>query len=359
MNEVLSTVRTWLERGEAAALATVVEVERKAPRGPGATMAVGARGEIVGSLSGGCVEPAVVESATSAIASGKAGLIKFGITDDQAFGIGLACGGTLHVFVEPMASQGDAAALLRSLEQTLDSGKAAALVLVLGPTERDTRPGAKLLVPEDVAVHSAGSTGDAALDRALEEVARDSLDRGASERREVAGVSAFVWSFYPPPILYVIGAVHPAAELCRAGALVGFRVVVCDPRSPFATAERLPAADEIVREWPDRYLERQRLGPRDAVCVLTHDLKFDVPAIRAALAGGAGYVGAMGSRKTHGRRVERLREEGVAEEEIGRVCSPIGLDLGAEDGGEIAVAVVAEIVARRHGKRGRSTEERA
>jgi xanthine dehydrogenase accessory factor len=352
MDEVLSAVRRWLEGGEAAALATIVSVERKAPRGPGAAMAVGERGEVVGSLSGGCVEPALVESAAAAIAGGEARLVSFGISDDQAFGIGLSCGGTLHVFVEPLAPQGRAGALLVALEEALAREEAAALVAVLGGRSEVLR-GTKLLVFEDRQRAMLGSTGDPGLDERLAARAREALSRGESERVEVGGSDVFVWSFYPPPTLYVIGAVHPAAELCRAGKLVGFRVVVCDPRSPFATAERLPAADEIAREWPDAYLGRCRLGPRDAVCVLTHDLKFDVPAIRSALEAGAGYVGAMGSRKTQARRVERLREEGVADEQIRRVSSPIGLDLGGEEPGEIAVAIVAEIVARRHGKTGR------
>jgi xanthine dehydrogenase accessory factor len=357
MDEVLSTVRRWLDQGEAAALATIVSVERKAPRGPGAAMAVGAGGEVVGSLSGGCVEPALVEDAASAIASGAARLVSFGISDDQAFGIGLSCGGTLHVFLDPLAPRAGGAALLGALEESLEGGGAAALVTVLGGAEA-TAPGAKLVVFEDARAGTAGSTGSPDLDGRLADRARGLLARGASERIEVDGADVFVRSFYPPPTLYVIGAVHPAAELCRAGKLVGFRVVVCDPRSPFATPERLPAADEIAREWPDVYLAKQRLGARDAVCVLTHDLKFDVPAIRAALEAGAGYVGAMGSRKTQARRVERLREEGVAEEEIDRVSSPIGLDLGGDEPGEIAVAIVAEIVARRHGKAGRTEPAR-
>lgn len=344
MDDVLEAVRQWLERGEASALATIVAVERKAPRGPGAAMAVGPRGELVGSLSGGCVEPALVELASAVMSAREPRLLTFGISDDQAFGIGLSCGGTLHVFLEPVTPQGGERALFGALEHELARGRAAALITVLG----GAHAGAKLVVPEDPAAPLVGSSGAAVADAALAGAARELLARGASERREVGGLDVFVRSVCPPPTLYVIGAVHPAAELCRAGKLVGFRVVVCDPRSPFATAERLPAADEIAREWPDAYLARQPLGARDAVCVLMHDLKFDVPAIRAALSGGAGYVGAMGSRKTHARRVERLREEGVPEEEIGRVFSPIGLDLGGDDGGEIAVAVLAEIVAHRH-----------
>lgn len=343
MDEVLESVRRWLERGDSAALATIVSVERKAPRGAGAAMAVGPGGEIVGSLSGGCVEPALVESAAAVMSSGEASLVSFGISDDQAFGIGLSCGGTLNVFLEPVRPESDRP-IFTGVERAFTAGEAVALVTVLGGPSR----GRKILVFEDPQSAIVGSTGDEGLDRALASEARSLLARGASQRTAVGGADVFVRSIHPPPTLYVIGAVHPAAELCRAAKLVGFRVVVCDPRSPFATTDRLPAADEIAREWPDAYLAKQRLGPRDAVCVLTHDLKFDVPAIRAALVGGAGYVGAMGSRKTQAKRVERLREEGVSEAEVGRVFSPIGLDLGGDDPGEIAVAIVAEIIAHRH-----------
>lgn len=345
--DVLEQLGKWLRGGEGAALATIVGVERKAPRGPGAAMAIGAHGEIVGSLSGGCVEGAVVESAGEVMAAGVPKVVSFGITDDQAFGIGLSCGGTLHVLVEPLQPDGNESAVVGALESAVAARHAAAVVTVIagGP-----RAGAKLFVPEDAKAALVGTTGRGELDEKLAGAARERLARGASERAEVDGADVFIHSMCPRPTLYVIGAVHPAAELCRAGKLIGYRIAVVDPRSPFATAERLPDADEIAREWPDAYLARQPLGPRDAVCVLTHDLKFDVPAIRAALQAGAGYVGAMGSRKTQARRVERLREEGVSDEDIARVSSPIGLDIGGDEGGEIAVSIVAEIVLKRNRK---------
>lgn len=236
--------------------------------------------------------------------------------------------------------------VLAALAAAVREHRAVALVTVF-PSEDGSR-GAKLLVAEDPARPPTGTTGAAERDTMLAARARECLRAGRNERLNADGADVFVQSFAPPPVLHVIGAVHPAAEVCAAGRLAGFRVVVCDPRSPFATAERLPAADEIVREWPDAHLASAGLGPRDAVAILTHDLKFDVPAIKVALAAGAGYVGAMGSRRTHERRVARLREEGVAEEQIARVASPIGLDLGARSPGEIAIAIVAEIVARRN-----------
>ncbi len=339
MEDILSRVRGWMEKGEPVALATIVAVERKAPRGPGAAMAVSARGEIAGSLSGGCVEPALVEAASEVIQRGDSRLVSFGISDDQAFGIGLSCGGAIHVLLERVARE---EATLQALGTAIDAKRAVALVTVL---PAGVRAGARILVFEDGTL--SGSTGDDTLDAELAREARTALARGVSERRTVSGLDVFVRSFFPPPVLYVIGAVHPAAELAQAGKLLGFTVVVCDPRSPFATPERIPAADEIVREWPDAVLAKRPLGPRDAVCVLTHDLKFDVPAIRTALASPVGYVGAMGSRKTHAKRVERLREEGVSESDLSRVFSPIGLDIGAESPAEIALSIVAEIVAHR------------
>jgi xanthine dehydrogenase accessory factor len=345
MEDLFPTLKAWIERGEPLALATIVEVERKAPRGPGAAMAVSARREIAGSLSGGCVEPAVVEEATSVIRGGAPRIVSFGISDDQAFGVGLSCGGTIHVFLERMTGD-PGGRLLDSLADAIAANRAAALVTVVAG-KPGIETGAKVLVFEDEGVASIGSSGDRAVDAEIDRESRATLGRGTAERRTVGGIDVFIQSFFPPPVLYVIGAVHPAAELCQAAKLVGFHVVVCDPRSPFATAERLPAADEIVREWPDAYLSGRALGPRDAVCILTHDVKFDVPALRVALATPLGYVGAMGSRKTHARRVERLREEGVSDESLSRVRAPIGLDIGAETPAEIAISIVAEIVARR------------
>ncbi|HUE38323.1 MAG TPA: XdhC/CoxI family protein [Candidatus Binatia bacterium] len=339
MEDILPRMRSWIERGEPVALATIVEVERKAPRGPGAAMAISARREIAGSLSGGCVEPALVEEARGVLDQGASRLVSFGISDDQALGVGLSCGGTIHVWLERV---GPSVETLDALAAAVAANQAVALVTILAAGDR----GKKILVFENGS-RVVGSTGDATLDREVADAARVVLAAGGAERQTIGGVDVFMQSFFPAPVLHVVGAVHPAAELCQAGKLLGFRVVVCDPRSPFATVERLPSADEIVREWPDAYLSRQALGPRDAVCILTHDVKFDVPALRVALASSAGYVGAMGSRRTHARRVERLREEGVSEESMARVAAPIGLDIGAESPAEIAIAIVADIVARR------------
>jgi xanthine dehydrogenase accessory factor len=247
-------------------------------------------------------------------------------------------------------------AILETVSEELRAGRGFALATVLARSAGSAaRPGAKRVLFEDRSRPAAGSSDDPKLDAAIDGEARTILDRGVAERRTVEGVDVFLQAFVPPPVLYVIGAVFPAGALAELGRFLGYRVVVCDPRSPFATAERLPAAHEIVREWPDAYLNRVTLTPRDAVCILTHDVKFDVPAIEAALRTPVGYVGAMGSQKTHARRVERLRENGVREEQLAKIAAPIGLDIGAKTPPEVALSIAAELVAkRRFGARSRS-----
>lgn len=367
VRDVLDRVRGWIDEGRPVALATVVEVVRKAPRDPGTTMAVNDRGEIAGSVSGGCVEPAVVEVAQEVLATGQPRLVTFGISDDQAFEVGLSCGGVIHVWVEavpagstpgpggrqetgPVPGPGLSGSLLHQLAAALQAGRPVALVRVLGAGEERpaVRAGAAMLVHEAPEDGQHGSTGDSDLDALLAARARECIARGTTARESVGGADVFIHAFTPPPVLYIIGAVHPAAALAEAGRFLGYRVVVCDPRSPFATPERIPAAHEIVRQWPDEYLESVALTPRDAVCVLTHDLKFDVPALQAALRTPVGYIGVMGSRRTHQRRVTALREAGVTEEQLGRLHAPIGLEIGARTPEELAIAIVAEIVASRN-----------
>ncbi|EKP95349.1 XdhC family protein [Thermaerobacter subterraneus] len=362
MRDVLDRVVEWLDAGRDVALATVVEVIRKAPREPGTTMAVSDRGEIAGSVSGGCVEPAVVEVAQEVLAAGRPRLVTFGISDDDAFEVGLSCGGTIRVWVEP--ARGPWPGLARRLQEALAAGKAVALARVLGAAAGDgagargagpVPAGAVVLLeeaePGGPARIMAGSSGDPGLDRELARRAGVLLARDETAREPLAGADVFIQPFAPPPVLYVIGAVHPAAALAEAGRFLGYRVVVCDPRSPFATSERIPAAHAIARQWPDEYLSGARITPRDAVCVLTHDLKFDVPALRVALRSPAGYIGVMGSRRTHERRLAALREAGVGDGDLKRLHAPIGLDIGARTPEEMAVAIMAEIIASRRTNR--------
>jgi xanthine dehydrogenase accessory factor len=241
-----------------------------------------------------------------------------------------------------------------ALRGALQSAEPVALATVIdGP-----RLGAKLLVRPGV--EPLGTLGNVDLDRVVARDALGELEAGLTSTRHYGehgearerAVSVFIESFAPPPHLVIFGAVDFTAALAKAGKLLGYRVTVCDARAVFATVARFPMADEVVNDWPDRYLQKiaDELGPRDAVCVLTHDHKFDVPAIMAAARTRVGYVGAMGSRRTHAQRVERLREAGADDEQLARVMSPIGLDIGARTPEETAISICAEIIANRTGR---------
>jgi xanthine dehydrogenase accessory factor len=308
-------------------------------------MAVNEDGEVAGSVSGGCVEGAVVTEALDVLATGAARRATFGYSDDEAFAVGLTCGGTVHLFVEPLPD--DIAAAVAEDEPV------AVASVVAGPNV-----GSHLLIR--AGSEPTGSLGNAELDRV---VARDALGAlassattlrhyGACGEARQEDVTVFVESFGAPPSMIIFGAVDFTAALARVAKVLGYRVTVCDARRQFATAQRFPLADEVVVDWPDRHLAEvgAGLGPRDAVCVLTHDHKFDVPAIKAALATGVGYIGAMGSRRTHAERLERLHAEGVTDDTLERLMAPIGLDIGARTPEETAIAVCAEIIAMRTGR---------
>jgi xanthine dehydrogenase accessory factor len=302
-------------------------------------------------VSGGCVEGAVVEAALAALESGQRAVHTFGYSDDEAFAVGLTCGGTIHLFVEP----GDDDPVLDALATAVRQGEAVAVATVIGGTDH---PGAKVLVRADGA--ATGSAGDPDLDRVVARDAAGELAAGTSGVRRYGPhgearqdeVAVFVESFVPPPRMLVFGAVDFTAALVRVAKVLGYQVTVCDARPVFATKARFPLADEVIVDWPHRLLEK--IGPsltsRDAVCVLTHDHKFDVPAIIAALSTDVGYLGAMGSRRTHEGRVERLREAGIGDSDLARLHAPIGLDLGARTPEETAVAICAEIIAIRTGR---------
>jgi len=270
-------------------------------------------------------------------------LLTYGIADEDAFAVGLTCGGTIHVFVQPLDWSH-----YEVLRDAIRADEPIALAtMVEGPS-----PGAGLQVRPDV--EPVGSLGDADLNRV---VARDALAElaagitamrhyglhGEARRQDVA---VFIESFAPPPQMLVFGAVDFTAALVKVAKVLGYRVTVCDARAVFATHQRFPEADEVVVDWPDRYLAKvgADLGSRDAVCVLTHDHKFDVPLLKVALRTPAGYIGAMGSRRTTEERAERLRAEGVTDEELARIRAPIGLRIGARAPQEVAVAIAAEIV---------------
>ena len=349
MREIMDDLDRWLAGGAEIAVARVIDLEGSGPRLPGAAMAVSADSEVTGSVSGGCVEGAVVVEALDVIETDDHRLVTFGFSDDEAFAVGLTCGGTLHLFLERL----DWPDMYAQLAADVRADVPVALATVVeGPNT-----GAKLLVRPDEVV---GSLGDADLDRVVERDSRGELAAGQSgmrhygehgEAREEA-VSVFVESFAAPPQMLIFGAVDFTAALARVAKVLGYRVTVCDAREVFATPQRFPMADEVVVDWPNRLLDEigPDLGPRDAVCILTHDAKFDVPAVTSALETDVGYIGVMGSRRTHDDRTRRLVDAGVDEAGLGRLRSPIGLDIGARTPEETAISIVSEIIARRTGR---------
>ena len=330
VRDVLSILERWAADGLRVATATLVAVERSAPRQPGAVLAVSERGDVAGSVTGGCVEPAVYEEAREVIAGGAPRLVRYGIADEDAFEVGLPCGGTVDIFVDLLAP--DVMAPLAAAVR--DERPAALAVAVAGP-----EAGEKRLIVD-------GGAANGPLDAA----ARALLARGESAMVEVGERRVFVSSFAPRPRLYVFGAVDHAAAVASVGRFLGYRVTVCDARAKFVTPERFPEVDELVVEWPDRFLAAAPIDERTAICVLTHDHKFDVPLLRVALGTDAGYIGAMGARRTNAERAERLRAEGVTEKELARIHAPIGLDIGSRTPEEVAIAIAAEIVAVARGK---------
>ena len=359
MRDILEPVLKWWTSGETVGLATVVRTFSSAPREPGAALAVSAGGEVVGSVSGGCVEGATYELATSVMASGQPVLQRYGISDDDAFSVGLTCGGIIDIFVEPVDKERFAE--LAEVAAAVQAGEPVAIATVIdGPG----RTGARRIIwpatrTPDAAKGTLGS-GDR-LDQAVDDDARGMLAQGvtgvrrygAEGERRLDDLGVFVQSFAPPPRMLVFGAIDFAAAVARAGKFLGYRVTVCDARPVFATAARFPEADEVITEWPHRYLSRITVDERTVICVLTHDPKFDVPLLEVALRTPAAYIGAMGSRRTHDDRLARLREAGLTEAELARLRSPIGLDLGARTPEETAVAIAAELIQLRWGGTGK------
>lgn len=371
MRDVLDSVARWRADGKRVALATVVSTWGSAPRQPGAVMAISAERELAGSVSGGCVEGAVVEAAGEVLAGGEPRLLHFGVSDEDAWAVGLSCGGKIDVFVEPLwdrprtaetsstgrsvpsAEAGGREAdtrfeLYRQLEQALAADELLAQATVVsGPAT-----GAGMLLWPDG--RTVGGLASEVLESHAAETAAELFPVFGSRRAavEVDGdeVDLFVHVHAPRPQLVIVGGGHVSEHLVRLAAELGFHTVVIDPRAPFATPERFSAADRLIQEWPGAAFEELDVHEATSVAVLSHDLKLDVPALQAVLASRARYVGALGSRKTQARRAAALREAGVAEEGIARIRSPIGLDLGGRRPDEIALAVLAEIVATRHGK---------
>ena len=364
MRDVVERLASWWADGKAVALATVVGTYRSAPRQPGASMLVGPDGEAVGSVSGGCVEGAVYELGQEVLGSGRPVMQRYGVSDDDAFAVGLTCGGIIDLFVEKVDR--DTFPELGDVAEAIAKEQPVAVATVIsGPPER---LGRRLVVWPD---RVDGSTGSARLDDAVRDDVRGLLDAGRNAtlhygvdgQRRGEGLDVFVEAFAPPPRMIVFGAIDFAAAVAKIGSFLGFRVTVCDARPVFATPSRFPGANEVVVEWPHRYLaaeaEAGRIDGRTVLCVLTHDPKFDVPLLEVALRlPEVAYIGAMGSRRTHDDRRERLLERGLTEAELDRMSSPIGLDLGARTPEETAVSIAAEMIATHWGGAGARLADR-
>jgi xanthine dehydrogenase accessory factor len=355
VRDIRTAVADMYASGATFALATVVDTYRSAPREAGAAMAVSAAGEVAGSVSGGCVEGAVYELAQEVIATGRPARRSYGVSDDDAFAVGLTCGGTLHVLVEPVDP-----ARHPALGDVLDAISGHRPVAVATIAGGPGRLGARRVIWPD---RADGDLGGARLEAAVDDDARGMLAQGstgilrygADGQRRGDDLEVFVQSFAPAPRMLVFGAIDFAAAVADIGAYLGYRVTVCDARPVFATAKRFPRADEVVVDWPHRFLGaiEGQIDERTAICVLTHDPKFDVPVLEVALRTPAGYIGAMGSRRTHADRLERLRAAGVPDAALERLRSPIGLDLGARTPEETAVSIAAELIQTRWGGSGR------
>jgi xanthine dehydrogenase accessory factor len=361
MRDLVETYRVWQEEGVPAGRAVVIRSFGSAPRPEGAVLLGAADGRLAGSVSGGCVEGAAYEEIERARRTGRSRVIRYGISDEQAWDVGLACGGTIDVLVEPTVSDS-----LARLAADTETGRALITPLpadspppLFGEHEPGdgAPPGRELVVDEHGMMN--GTTGDAATDAELVRAALTALGGGTSRTVEVGERQWFVEAFPVRPRLVVVGAVQVAIPLVRMARELGFETIVVDGRPAFATAERFPDVDQLLVGWPDEIAERIGLGPSDSVAVLSHDVKFDEPAIIEALRRLCRYVGAVGSRKTQADRRDRLRAAGVSEADLARLHGPIGLDLGGRSPAETALAILAEIVAERHGATGESLRGRA
>nr|WP_269779531.1 XdhC/CoxI family protein [Propioniciclava soli] len=368
----------WWDAGATVALATVVATFHSSPRPAGAAMLVGPDATVVGSVSGGCVEGAVYELAGSVVTSGTPALQRYGVSDDDAFAVGLTCGGVLDVFVAPVSRE--TFPELGEVARRVEAGEPVAVATViehpdpgwLGRRRVVTADAADAAADDAAADAMGGSLASKRADGAVVDDARGllalgqngTLTYGADGERRGEGLRVFVESFAPRPRMIVFGAIDFAAAVARMGTFLGYHVTVCDARPVFATRARFPEADAVVVDWPHRYLAHERdagrLDGRTVITVLTHDPKFDVPLLEVALRlPSLAYLGAMGSRRTHENRTARLRQAGVTKEELARLASPIGLDLGGRTPEETALSIAAEIVAVRWGGSGERLSSRA
>ena len=325
MKDIIETLERWTDQGATVALGSVVERIGSAPRDPGAALAVSSNREVAGGVTGGCVEPAVIREANEVLNGSPGKLLDYGLDDEDGFDVGLTCGGRIAVAVYRLDPE-----LVPPIADAVRSDTPIAVTLRLGGRH----------FGEQAIWTAEGSNGDA-----VSAAARSLLEIGESAIvEEKGGEKVFVESYAPRPNLYLFGASDHVAALVPIGKQLGYRVTVCDPRKVFLTRERFPDADELTDEWPDEFLARAPVDARTAICMMTHDLKFDVPALKLALTSDAGFIGAIGSEKTRADRTERLHEEGVGDAQLARLHAPIGIQIGARTPDEVAVTIAAQLI---------------
>ena len=343
MRDILEQVHSWVASGDPVALATVVSTWGSSPRAVGARMAVRADGAMTGSVSGGCVEGAVVQEAQDILGGAPSHLIQFGVADEIAWEVGLACGGSIEVFVQPLDPD-----LLEPLSEGYEERLTRVMATVIAGPER--MMGATGIFDHEDLI--AGAWPDELIVDALGWIAA-TFERGSPGREQVEfngeELEVFIDLLLPTPTIIMIGGVHISIALAEMARSLGYRTIVIDPRKYFATQERFPAIDQLIQSWPEEGFKMVGIDASTAVVVLTHDPKIDDPALKLALRSPAFYVGALGSRTTHAKRIERLRQDGLSNEVLARLRTPVGLDLGARTPQEIALSVLAEITASRHG----------
>ena len=360
MRDVLTELAAWWRAGDTVGMGTVVGTWKSSPRQPGASMLVGPDDTVVGSVSGGCVEGAVYELAGGSRDSGQPVLQRYGVSDDDAFTVGLTCGGIIDVYVEQVNRE--TFPELGDIVDDIDHGRPVAVATLIEDVGGGARVGRRLVVRPgaDGTASVTGSLGGDRLDAAVGDDVLGLLQQGSTQivrygpdgERRGDDIAVFVASYAPKPRMIVFGAIDFAAAVARIGSFLGYRVTVCDARGTFATAKRFPDADEVVVAWPHRYLAETETDERTVVCVLTHDPKFDVPLLEVALKLPLAYLGAMGSRRTNDDRSAKLKELGFDESALARLHAPIGLDVGGRTPEETAVSVAAEIIAARWGGSG-------
>jgi xanthine dehydrogenase accessory factor len=341
MIDLLPEIQEWFDAGEEVAAATVIRVIGSAPRPVGARMIVSSGGRMAGSVSGGCVETTVYEELMDVLGGGPPRALHFGITEDMIWDVGLACGGTIDVFVQKLDPD-----LVAAFRGYVEQGEPVAVAtIVAGEAAGDT----SLVTPDGVLLGAA----DAPISAPARDMLAARAQRG-SIHQIAPGTELFVEPFLPPAVLLIVGGVHIAIPLSRFAKELGFYVIVVDPRAKFANRERFPEVDEVLLEWPDEALAHLAIDDATYIVLLTHDPKIDEPTLASALKTEAGYIGAIGSRGTHAARFERMAKWGVTAEQLQRVYAPIGLDLGGRTPEETALSIMAEVVAVKNGRSGAS-----